>query len=82
MNHDEEYKVELSSLSKTYNKDGKSVEVEIYKGEDDEGWILEVLDNLGNSMIADEQFETEQKAWNQFIQDVERDGIDAFIGTK
>ncbi len=82
MNEDEEYKVELSSLSKTYEENGKSVEVEIYKGEDEEGWILEVLDDYGNSMIAEVQFETEQMAWDRFILDVNKDGIDAFIGIK
>lgn len=79
---DDDYEVKLSPLSKKYSEGNKSVEVEIYKGEDDEGWILELLDNLGNSMIADEMFKTEQEAWDQFIDDVKNDGIDAFIGRK
>lgn len=77
---DENYKIELSSLSQPYSENGKTVEVEIYKGEDDKGWILEILDTSGNSMIADEMYETDTEAWNQFIADVKKEGIDAFIG--
>ena len=77
---DDEYEVKLSPLSQAYCENGKTVEVEIYKGEDNEGWILEILDKQGNSMIAEEMFETDQEAWNQFISDVKEDGIDAFIG--
>ena len=79
---DDDYEVILSSLSKTYSEGDLSVEVEIYKGEDDEGWILEILDNLGNSMIAEEQFQTEQAAWDQFVSDVTKNGIESFIGHK
>jgi len=76
---DEEYAVELSSLSQPYSENGKTVEVEIYKGEDDEGWILEVLDTKGNSMIAEEMFKTDKEAWDQFVLDVKEEGIDTFI---
>jgi hypothetical protein len=76
---DDDYHVELSPLSRPYSENGKSVEVEIYKGEDDEGWILEILDTKGNSMIAEEMFKTDKEAWDQFIMDVKEDGIEAFI---
>lgn len=56
---DEYYDVKLSPLSQPYSENLKTVEVEIYKGEEDDGWILEVLDTRGNSMIADEIFETD-----------------------
>jgi len=77
---DEEYEVKLSSLSQSYSENGKSVEVEIYIGDDDDGWILEILDDQGNSMIGEEKFKTDKEAWNQFITDVKEEGIDAFIG--
>jgi|GEM_PF-4535368 len=76
---EDDYKVILSPLSKTYSEGTKSVEVEIYKGEEEEGWILEILDGLGNSMIADEMFKTAQEAWDQFMEDIKKDGIDSFI---
>ncbi len=82
MNSEDDYEVKLSALFQTYKEGDKSVEVEIYKGEDDDGWILEILDGLGNSMISDEMFLTEQQAWDQFVTDVKEDGIDAFIGLK
>jgi hypothetical protein len=53
--------------------------VNTYKGDDDAGWILEILDGYGNSTSADEQFATKQQAWDQFITDIKNDGIDTFI---
>ena len=78
---DDDVEIIMSPLCKTYTENGKSVIVEIYKGVE-EKWILEILDHLGNSMISDEMFETDQEAWNQFIHDVKEEGIDSFIGLK
>ena len=78
---DEEYEIKLSPLSQTYSENGKTVEVEIYKGEEDEGWILEVLDKRGNSMIGEEMFKTDREAWDQFVSNVKEEGIDTFIGS-
>jgi hypothetical protein len=46
---DEEYKIMHSPLERRITERGVSVEVLIYRGEDDAGWILEVVDHTGGS---------------------------------
>ena len=47
-----------SPLSQAVERDGRAVQVDIYddgKG----GWLLEVVDEFGNSSVWDQSFETE-----------------------
>ena len=44
---DEEYKIIHSPLERRVSERGVSVEVLIYRGKDDAGWILEVVDHTG-----------------------------------
>ena len=52
---DEEYKVIHSPLERRISERGISIEVLIYHGEDDAGWILEVVDHTGGSTVWDER---------------------------
>lgn len=45
----EEYEIIDSPLSQMISRDGMTVEVLIYRGKDDSGWILEVVDQEGGS---------------------------------
>ena len=47
-----------SSLSQVVERDGRSVQVEIYN-DGTGGWLLEVVDEFGNSSVWDQSFETE-----------------------
>lgn len=49
--------IEMSPLNQALTSDGKTVQVEIYRG-DGEGWILEIIDEFGNSTVWDEPFDT------------------------
>ena len=82
MNDEDDIEIIMSDLCRTYTERNKSIEVEIYKGVDDEGWFLEILDQYGNSMLWDEMFKTEQEALAQFESDLKKEGIDIFIGKK
>ena len=67
-----------SSLSQEYTEDNKTVSIEIYSsGKDD--WLLEIVDESGNSNVYDDEFKTDKEAFEQFIKDVKNEGIDAFI---
>lgn len=77
--NEEDIKIILSPLSYTHIEGDRAVVVEIFKGEDDPQWFLEVLDEYGNLRSYDGFFDTEEQALAQFKEDVERDGIDAFI---
>lgn len=69
-----------SALNQTYTKNGKSVEVHIYRMPNT-SWILEVVDTYGNSTVFDDEFATDKDALSYVIEEIERDGIEAFIGS-
>ncbi len=59
---DEEYKIIHSPLERRITERGVSVEVMIYRGEGDAGWILEVVDHTGGSTVWDDAFASDQAA--------------------
>ena len=69
-----------SLLSQKYTQDGKTVEICIYRMPDSP-WVLEIVDDFGNSTVWDEQFETDHDALDCALDEIEEDGIDAFIGS-
>ena len=69
-----------SALNQTYTKNGKSVEIHIYRMPNT-SWILEVVDSFGNSTVFDDEFPTDSEALNYVIEEIERDGIEGIIGS-
>ena len=69
-----------SALNQTYTKNGKSVEIYIYRMPNT-SWILEVVDSFGNSTVFDDEFATDSEALSYVIEEIERDGIEGFIGS-
>ena len=69
-----------SALNQTYTKNGKSVEIHIYRMPKT-SWILEVVDSFGNSTVFDDEFATDSEALSYVIDEIERDVIDGFIGS-
>ncbi len=68
-----------SPLSQAVERDGRSVQVDIYadgKG----GWLLEVIDEFGNSSVWDKSFETEQDALDDALKTIREEGIESLIG--
>ena len=68
-----------SLLDQTFSKDGKSIEIEIYRMPDT-GWNVQVVDTFGNSTVWDDEFESDKEALQFVLAEIERDGIDEFIG--
>ncbi|MGK2944932.1 MAG: hypothetical protein ACSLFC_09360 [Desulfuromonadales bacterium] len=75
----EEYEVKYSPLCQIVERDGKEVEVMIYE-DGDGGWILEVVDEHGNSTVWDAPFDTDQEALDVVMECIEDEGIDSLIG--
>lgn len=69
-----------SELNQNYTKNGKSVEIHIYRMPNTL-WILEVVDSFGNSTVFDDEFATDGEALSYVIEEIERDGIEGFIGS-
>lgn len=68
-----------SALTQIATRDGKSVSIEIFS-DGDGRWLLEVVDEHGNSAVWNLPFDKEQDALNAALTTIEAEGIDAFIG--
>lgn len=68
-----------SPLQQSYTEAGKTVQVCIYRLPET-GWILEIEDGYGNSIVYDGEFKTDREAFDLFKQDVQALGIDSMIG--
>ncbi len=75
---DEEYRIIHSPLERRISEDGIAMEVLIYRGEADEGWILEVVDHAGGSTVWEEAFPTDQAALDEVLETIRREGIGCF----
>ena len=69
-----------SPLTQSVTRDGKSVQIDIYR-DGEGGWILEVVDEYGNSTVWDDSFATDQDALDEALKTIAEDGIDSLIGT-
>ncbi len=68
-----------SPSSQVIERDGRSVNVEIYE-DGTGGWLLEVVDEFGNSSVWDQSFETEQDALDEALETIREEGIESLIG--
>ena len=68
-----------SSLSQVVERDGRSVKVDIYE-DGMGGWLLEIVDEFGNSSVWDQSFETEQDALDEALKTIRVEGIESLIG--
>jgi uncharacterized protein len=59
--------------------DGTKIQIDIYRGEDESGWVLEVIDEENTSTVWDDPFDTDQEALNEVMEVIEREGIRSFL---
>ena len=69
-----------SPLSQSMTRDGHTLEVDIYRLEDEDTWVLEVVNEQGASHVWEERFATDQDALNAAKQALDDEGIEAFVG--
>ena len=76
----EEVDLIFSEHCRAVTHNGKTVKVEIYSsGKND--WILEVVDEHGNSTVWDDPFPTDAEAYKEFHRTLDEEGIDSLIGS-
>jgi uncharacterized protein len=78
MNDDPFANLVSSDLSRTLTFQGVVFEIEIYRGQDETGWILEVVHEDGTSTVWDERFASDQAALDEAMRELEADGPAAF----
>jgi hypothetical protein len=64
-----------SPLNQTATRNGVTVEVHIYKG-DSTDWILELVDAAGNSHVWDNQFLTDQAAFDEAMRALDEEPLE------
>jgi hypothetical protein len=69
----------MSPLCREISDDGTKIQVDIYRGENESGWILEVIDEENASTIWDDPFETDREALDAVLEVIEKDGIRSFL---
>ena len=64
-----------SPLNQTITRNGVTVEIHIYKGRGSD-WILEVVDAGKNSHVWDEQFQTDQQAFDEAMRALDEEPLE------
>lgn len=75
----EDPKLIVSPLSRQFTEDGITIDVQIYKLEDGDGWSLELVDEENNSTVWEELFSTDEDAWREFEAGVNEIGLAALL---
>jgi len=78
----DDYTLIHSPLQRRITRDGISIDVMIYRGEDEEGWILEVVDHLGGSTVWDDPFPSDQAALDEAMSAIKAEGIGSFAAAE
>ena len=76
---DDDYVIVNSPLSTKIEDGNTYVDIEIYRGEGDDFWILEVVDEIGGSTVWDDQFPTDEAALKEALDTIEEDGLASFM---
>lgn len=75
----DDYEPIMSPLCRHLESEGQRVRIEIY-GDGDGGWLLEVVDEFGNSTVWDDPFPTDQEALAEVLATVDEEGIAVLVG--
>ena len=76
---DERYPVH-SPLSQRVMRGETTVEIEIYE-DGKGGWLLEVVDEFGNSTVWDDPFVTDGGALAEALNAIDTEGIESLVGS-
>ena len=68
-----------SPLSQTITRDGHTLQVDIYRLEEETDWLLEVVNDDGTSHVWDDRFATDQAALDAVHEAIDAEGIAAFL---
>ncbi len=68
-----------SPLTQEVTLDGDTVNVNIFE-DGNGGWLLEIIDDFGNSTVWEEPFQTDHEALAEALDAIDAEGIETFIG--
>lgn len=76
-----EHEIKMSPLCQEISSGGKTIQVDIYE-DDKGGWILETVDEYGNSTVWNNSFKTDAAALSEVKKTILSEGINALIDPK
>lgn len=68
-----------SPLSQAITRDEHTLQVDIYRLEEETDWLLEVVNDDGTSHVWDDRFATDQAALDAVHEAIDEEGIAAFL---
>jgi hypothetical protein len=68
-----------SPLSQAITRDGHTLQVDIYRLEEELDWLLEVVNEEGTSHVWDDRFATDQAALDAVHEAIDEEGVAAFL---
>lgn len=68
-----------SPLSQAITRDGHTLQVDIYRLEEEVDWLLEVVNEDGTSHVWDDRFATDQAALDAVHEAIDEEGVAAFL---
>jgi hypothetical protein len=73
-----EYKIVYSPLCRQVTREGKTIDVKIYRGAHEKTWILEVISEEGSSTVWDGRFDSDRDALAELNATIIAEGMSAF----
>lgn len=61
-----------------YMRDGISIDIQIYRLEEQDYWTLEVVDSEGGSTVWDDKFATDADAMDEVMRTIKDEGMKVF----
>ena len=68
-----------SGLGREVTEAGVTVQVHIFRLEHEQGWVLEVVNAAGTSIVWDDPFPSDDDAYGAFRQTVAEEGMQTFL---
>jgi hypothetical protein len=79
MADEEEPTIIYSPLQQRIERDGTYVDVQIYRGEKEMAWVLEVVDEDDASTLYEDFFESDQAALDEVLATIQEFGIRVYL---
>jgi len=78
----DEFELEYSEHCGALERDGRSIDIQIYRGVSPEegAWVLEIVDGAsGSSIVWDEDFEDDEAAYKFLMNEIQQHGLGKLI---
>ena len=77
---DADPELEFSPLCGALSSGGQILDVQIYRLQGEDLWVLEIEDQFGNSTVWDDQFATDSEALTEAKKAILEETANAFVG--